>query len=118
MARRLDPAQRAGQIADACDMAERRRIERVEADVDAADAGRRQHRRMFGEPHRVGGQRELVETVADQRAEAPGEGIAAAPHERLAAGQAGTAAARRGESLGKYRTEESRWGQESAVRVE
>src|SRR3546814_1432058 len=40
IARRLDPAQRDGQIADACDMAERRRIERVEADVDAADAGR------------------------------------------------------------------------------
>src|SRR3546814_15836368 len=32
IARRLDPAQRDGQIADACDMAERRRIERVEAD--------------------------------------------------------------------------------------
>src|SRR3546814_19613509 len=30
IARRLDPAQRDGQIADACDMAERRRIERVE----------------------------------------------------------------------------------------
>src|SRR3546814_6087551 len=74
---------------------------------------------MFGEPHRVGGQRELVETVADQRAEAHGEGIDAAPHERLAAGQADTADAARDESLGKFGhfldAEHRRFGQENHV---
>ena len=118
-ARRLDPAQRDIEVADARDMPERRRIEGVEAHVDTAHPCRRQHRRMFGKPHRVGRQRELVEAVADQRPQSHRERVDTAPHERLAAGQADAADAACDETLGKFGhfldAEHRRPGQEGHV---
>ena len=50
-ARRIDPAQRDGKVANAGDMMKGGGVERVETDVDSAHARRSQHRRMLGQPH-------------------------------------------------------------------
>ena len=76
-------------------------VERVEADVDAANACFGKHRSMVGQPHAVGGQRQFVEPAAHERAEPRREQIDSAPYERFAAGQADTADAARNKAFGK-----------------
>ncbi len=99
--RRRDARQHPLQFALAGDVAEHRRIQRVEADIDAANPGRRQRRRRLGQPHAVGGHGQLVERARGQVAAQPCRQVHhAAPDERLAAGQAQPAHAARDERAG------------------
>ena len=74
------------QAVAAGDLAEARRVERVEADVDAAQAGVEQGLGLLGEQEAVGGQADVADAGdLDQHPHQPRQ---VAAHQRLAAGQA------------------------------
>src|SRR5215208_5310938 len=87
--RRVDALHDLAEIAPAGDAAELLRIERVEGDVDALNAVRRELAGKARELRAVRRQRQLVEGAGGEVPRQPGEErYDIAPHERLAAGEA------------------------------
>ena len=95
--RGVDPGQHLVELAPARDRAELVRVERVERDVDALHAAVGELGGVFRQLRAVGGQRQLVEPVAEMARERAHQGHDAAPHQRLAAGEAQLAHAARDE---------------------
>ena len=87
--RGLDAGQHLVEVAPAGDGAELLRIERVERDVDAPDAVAGEFGSIFAELAAVGGERQLLERAGCEMARQRGDQRHdAAPHQRLAAGEA------------------------------
>ena len=95
--RGVDPGQHLVEFAPARDRAELVGIERVERDVDALHAAVRQLARVFRKLRAVGGERQLIEPIAEMARERLHERHDAAPHQRLAAGEPQLAHAARNE---------------------
>ena len=95
--RGIDPGQHLVELAPARDRAELVRVERVERDVDALHAAVGELGGVFRQLRAVGGERQLVEPVAEMARERAHQGHDGAPHQRLAAGQPQLAHAARDE---------------------
>ena len=95
--RRVDAAQHLREVASPGDLPEFRGVERVERDIDAGHAASGERLGMVRKLACIGGQRQLVEALAQMPRQPLDQPHDVPPHQRLAAGQPELAHAARDE---------------------